>query len=176
VLAGDTRAIARSVSVVERGGDEAAALVGALAARIGRALRLGLTGPPGAGKSTLADRLVISYRRRGWRVGVIAVDPSSPFTGGAILGDRVRMQAHAHDPGVFIRSMATRGQLGGLAAATSAAADVLDAAGFDVVILETVGVGQAEVQIVREADIVAVILAPGAGVEVQALNAGIIEI
>jgi LAO/AO transport system kinase len=176
VLAGDSRAIARALSLVENAGPEAADLLSELRPHAGRAVRIGLTGAPGAGKSTLAERLVTEYRRRGFRVAVLAVDPSSPFTGGAILGDRVRMQAHAQDAGVFIRSMATRGQLGGLAAATSAAADVLAGAGFQIVIVETVGVGQAEVEIVRMADVTLVIAAPGAGDDVQALKAGIMEI
>jgi LAO/AO transport system kinase len=176
VLAGDPRAIARALSLVENREPEAAALLAAIRSKAGRAFRIGVTGAPGAGKSTLAERLVAEYRRRGSRVAVLAVDPSSPFSGGAILGDRVRMQAHAQDPGVFIRSMATRGQLGGLARATADASDVLDAAGFDVLILETVGVGQAEIDVVREADVTLVIAAPGAGDEVQALKAGIMEI
>ena len=172
VLAGEPRAIARALSLIENEAPEAAALVARLRARRGGAVRIGLTGPPGAGKSTLADRLVSAYRARGSRVAVLAIDPSSPFTRGAILGDRVRMQAHARDAGVFIRSMATRGQLGGLARATTGAADVLDAAGFDVICIETVGVGQAEVDIVRTADVIVVIVAPGAGDEIQALKAG----
>ncbi len=144
--------------------------------RTGRAYLIGVTGPPGAGKSTLVDRLTTEVRRSGQTVGIIAVDPTSPFTGGAILGDRVRMGAHYGDEGVFIRSMATRGQLGGLARATSDAALVLDAAGKDIVIIETVGVGQDEVDIVRMADISIVVLVPGTGDEVQALKAGIMEI
>ena len=175
VLAGEPRAIARALSLIENDAPEAAALVARLRARRGGAIRIGLTGPPGAGKSTLADRLVSAYRARGSRVAVLAIDPSSPFTRGAILGDRVRMQAHARDAGVFIRSMATRGQLGGLARATDGAADVLDAAGFDVICIETVGVGQAEVDLVRTADVIVVIVAPGAGDEIQALKAGVLE-
>jgi len=172
----DPRAIARAISLIENDTPGAADLVAALYSLGGRAWLLGITGPPGAGKSTLVDRLATELRAAGHRVGILGVDPTSPFTGGAILGDRVRMQAHAADAGVFIRSMATRGHLGGLARATSEAAVVLDAAGFDVVIIETVGVGQDEVDVVRTADVSVVVLVPGAGDEVQALKAGIMEI
>jgi LAO/AO transport system kinase len=176
VLAGDPRALARALSLVEDESPDAAALMAALYPRTGRAWTLGVTGPPGAGKSTLVDQVARALRARGVSVGIIAVDPTSPFTGGAILGDRVRMQAHAGDAGVFIRSMATRGHLGGLAGATADAALLLDAAGRECVIIETVGVGQAEVDIVRTADVCVVVLVPGTGDEVQALKAGIMEI
>jgi LAO/AO transport system kinase len=176
VLAGDPRAVARALSIVENDTPDAAELMARVYPRTGRAHLIGLTGAPGAGKSTLADGLVSRFRAQERRVAVLAIDPSSPFSGGAVLGDRVRMQAHAADPGVFIRSMATRGRLGGLAHATADAADVLDAAGFEVVLLETVGVGQAEVDVVRTADVTLVIAAPGAGDDVQALKAGIMEI
>jgi GTPase len=176
VLAGDPRALARALSLVEDESPDAAALMAALYPRTGRAWTLGVTGPPGAGKSTLVDHVARALRARGVSVGIIAVDPTSPFTGGAILGDRVRMQAHAGDAGVFIRSMATRGHLGGLAGATTDAALLLDAAGRECVIIETVGVGQAEVDIIRTADVCVVVLVPGTGDEVQALKAGIMEI
>ncbi len=176
VRSGDVRAIARAISVVEDESDASALLVSRLFPYTGRAYLIGVTGPPGAGKSTLVDQLTARLREAGQTVGIVAVDPTSPFTGGAILGDRVRMQSHAGDPGVFIRSMATRGNLGGLARATSDAAIVLDASGRDVVIIETVGVGQDEVDIVRTADVSIVVLVPGTGDEVQALKAGIMEI
>jgi LAO/AO transport system kinase len=176
VLAGETRAIARAISLIEDEAPVPADLIKAIFPRTGHAYLIGMTGPPGAGKSTLVDQLTTLTRQHGETVGVIAVDPTSPFTGGAILGDRVRMQAHAADPGVFIRSMATRGQLGGLARSTTDVASVLDAAGKSLVIIETVGVGQDEVDIVRTADVSIVILVPGAGDEVQALKAGIMEI
>src|SRR5439155_10636826 len=155
---------------------EGIALVRGIFSRTGRAYLIGVTGPPGAGKSTLIDRLLSAFRRRGSTVGVLAVDPTSPYSGGAVVGDRLRMQAHAADEGVFIRSMATRGHLGGLATATGDAALVLDAAGKDIVIIETVGVGQDEIEIVRMADVCIVTLVPGTGDEVQALKAGIMEI
>lgn len=176
VLAGDARAVARAISVVEDEAAAGAALIGRLFSHTGRAYLIGVTGAPGVGKSTLVDRLVAEARRAGLTVGVLAVDPTSPFSGGAILGDRVRMSTHANDAGVFVRSMATRGHLGGLAAATSDAALVLDASGKDVVIIETVGVGQDEVDIVGTADLSIVVLVPGTGDDVQALKAGIMEI
>lgn len=176
LLAGDPRAIARAISLIENEAPEGAALIGKIFAKTGRAYLIGITGPPGAGKSTLVDKITAELRKRGKKVGILAVDPTSPFSGGAILGDRVRMQAHAEDQGVFIRSMATRGHLGGLARTTAEAAIVLDAAGYDVVIIETVGVGQDEVDIVRTADVSVVTLVPGTGDEVQALKAGIMEI
>src|SRR2546421_813998 len=180
VLAGDPRAIARAISLIEDEDPSSAELVRAIFGSTGRAYLIGVTGPPGAGKSTLVDRVVYELRQRrsahATKLGVLAVDPTSPFSGGAVLGDRLRMQAHAADDGVFIRSMATRGHLGGLARATGDAALVLDAAGKDIIIIETVGVGQDEVEIVRTADISIVTLVPGTGDEVQALKAGIMEI
>jgi LAO/AO transport system kinase len=179
LLAGDARAVARAISRVEDGGNargDAAALVGAIFARTGRAFLVGITGVPGGGKSTLVDQLVAVIRGAGLTVAVLAVDPSSPFSGGAVLGDRVRMGRHATDKGVFVRSMATRGHLGGLARATGDAALVLDAAGFDVVLIETVGVGQDEVDIAQMADATVVVLVPGTGDDVQAIKAGIMEI
>jgi LAO/AO transport system kinase len=176
VLAGDSRAIARAITLIEDESPAGAEIVRRVFAKTGGAYLIGVTGPPGAGKSTLVDKLTVAIRATGRTVGIVAVDPTSPFTGGAILGDRVRMQTHAGDAGVFIRSMATRGHLGGLAQATSEVALVFDAAGKDVVLIETVGVGQDEVDIVRTADISIVMVVPGSGDEVQALKAGIMEI
>ena len=176
VLHGDARAVARAISLIEDEAPEGADLVRRIFPSTGRAYLVGVTGAPGAGKSTLVDRLIAELRGRDRTVGVVAVDPTSPFSGGAILGDRVRMQPPAADRGVFIRSMATRGHLGGLARATGEAALVLDASGKDVVVIETVGVGQDEVDIVRTADISIVTLVPGSGDDVQALKAGLMEI
>jgi LAO/AO transport system kinase len=176
VRAGDVRALARVISLVEDGAPDASELLAALYPHSGRSLVVGVTGPPGSGKSTLVDRLAAHLRREKRTVGIVAVDPSSPFTGGAILGDRIRMQEHAVDPGVFIRSMATRGHLGGLASATAHVLTVLSASGKDVILVETVGVGQDEVEIVATADVSLVVLVPGLGDEVQALKAGIMEI
>ncbi|MGQ0612544.1 MAG: methylmalonyl Co-A mutase-associated GTPase MeaB [Planctomycetaceae bacterium] len=176
IVAGDRRALARGLTVVEAGGDEAAFLLDALRARTGRGRRIGLTGPPGVGKSTLLAALVRLERAAGRRVGVVAVDPTSPFSGGALLGDRHRMAAEAADEGVFVRSMATRGEPGGLARAAPDALDLLDAAGFDTLILETVGVGQTEIEVASTADSVAVVLSPESGDAVQAMKAGLLEI
>jgi LAO/AO transport system kinase len=176
IRAGEVRALARAISTIEDGGSESAALLKALFPFSGRARVIGITGAPGAGKSTLVDQLAREYRKQEHTVGIIAVDPTSPYTGGAILGDRIRMQAHHADPGIYIRSMATRGFLGGLARATNDVATVLDASGKDLVLIETVGVGQDEIDIVRLADITVVILVPGMGDDVQTIKAGIMEI
>jgi LAO/AO transport system kinase len=173
---GDPRSVARLISLVEDESPELPAIAAALAPYGGRAQVVGLTGSPGVGKSTTTNELVRALRRAGHRVGVLAVDPSSPFTGGAILGDRVRMQEHTSDSGVYIRSMSSRGHLGGLAAATPQAVRVLEGAGCDVVLVETVGVGQAEVEIASLADTTVVLLAPGMGDAIQAVKAGILEI
>jgi LAO/AO transport system kinase len=174
--AGDPRALARAISTVENRTAGWSELLKALFPHSGQARILGLTGPPGAGKSTLVDQLAHHYRKEKRTVGIIAVDPTSPYTGGAILGDRIRMQEHFSDPGIYIRSMATRGSLGGLARTTADVATVLDASGRDLVMIETVGVGQDEVEIVRLADITIVILVPGMGDDVQTIKAGIMEI
>jgi LAO/AO transport system kinase len=176
VLAGDVRAAARLMRDLDDGAPGAAATLREIFPHTGRAFVVGITGTPGAGKSTLVDGLVALLRADGQRVAVVAVDPSSPFSGGAVLGDRVRMQRHALDPGVFIRSLATRGQLGGLSRSTADAVSVLDAAGFQVVLVETVGVGQDEVDVLRLSDTTVVVTVPGLGDEVQALKAGILEI
>jgi LAO/AO transport system kinase len=174
--AGDPRSVARLISLVEDGDPALPAVAAALAPYAGNAQVVGLTGAPGVGKSTTTNELVRALRAAGHRVGVLAVDPSSPFTGGAILGDRIRMQEHTTDPGVYIRSMSSRGQLGGLAAATPQAVRVLEGAGCDVVVVETVGVGQAEVEVASLADTTLVLLAPGMGDAIQAVKAGVLEI
>jgi LAO/AO transport system kinase len=173
---GDVRALARAISAVENRAEGSSDLLKALFPHSGRARVIGLTGSPGAGKSTLVDQLARLYRKENHTVGIIAVDPTSPYTGGAILGDRIRMQEHFADPGIYIRSMATRGSLGGLARTTADVTTVLDASGRDVILIETVGVGQDEVDIVRLADITIVILVPGMGDDVQTIKAGIMEI
>jgi LAO/AO transport system kinase len=176
ILAGQTRAVARAISLIEDGEPEAEALADELFPHTGGATVIGVTGSPGSGKSSLVDRLIFRERARGRRVAVLAVDPSSPFSGGAMLGDRLRMQEHATDPGVFIRSMASRGTLGGVAAACGDVLKVLDAAGFQTIYLETIGVGQSEIKVVELADAVLLLLMPGAGDEIQVLKAGVMEI
>ncbi|MBI2821733.1 MAG: methylmalonyl Co-A mutase-associated GTPase MeaB [Acidobacteria bacterium] len=176
VLKGRPRAIARAITAVENATPQAAPLLKALFPHSGRAWVVGVTGAPGTGKSSLVDRLAEYYRARQARVGIIAIDPTSPFSGGAILGDRIRMQAHSSDPGIFIRSMATRGRLGGLSSATDDVALILDAAGFEIILIETVGVGQDEVDIVRTASLTLVVVVPGMGDEIQNLKAGMMEI
>ncbi len=173
---GNRRVLGKAISAVENDRVDAPAVLKAIDGRTGRAHVLGITGPPGAGKSTLTSALITSFRHRDLRVAVIAVDPSSPFGGGAILGDRIRMGEHALDPGVFVRSVASRGHLGGLSRTTARVVDVLDGAGFDIVIVETVGTGQAETEIMHLAQTVVVVVAPGLGDEVQAIKAGILEI
>jgi LAO/AO transport system kinase len=175
-LARDYRAVARLITRIESGHQGARSLAASLRRSSGRAHVIGVTGAPGAGKSTLVDHIAIEYRRAGVSVAILAVDPSSPFTGGAILGDRIRMNRAADDPEIFIRSMATRGSLGGLAKSTLESIHVLDCAGFDVILLETVGVGQAEVDVVRSADTCVVVLVPGMGDSVQIIKAGLMEI
>lgn len=173
---GEPRAVARSISKVENASADSAELMKAIFPHTGNALIIGITGAPGAGKSSLVDKLALFYKERGEKVGIICVDPSSPFSGGAILGDRIRMSALGVDKNIFIRSMATRGNLGGLSRATVDAVAILDAAGFDKIIVETVGVGQDEVEIVKTADVSVVVLVPGMGDDVQAIKAGIMEI
>ncbi len=176
ITAGDPRAVARAISKVEDSSDDASALMKEVFPLSGKGLVIGITGAPGAGKSSLVDKLALLYRSRDERVGIVAVDPSSPFSGGAILGDRIRMQALGLDKGVFIRSMATRGNLGGLARATVDAVSILAAAGYEKVVVETVGVGQDEVEVVKAADVCVVVLVPGMGDDIQAIKAGIMEI
>ncbi|HKP47900.1 MAG TPA: methylmalonyl Co-A mutase-associated GTPase MeaB, partial [Pyrinomonadaceae bacterium] len=176
IAAGDSRAVARAISKVEDLSKDASQLMKQIFPMTGRGLVVGITGAPGAGKSSLVDKLAIHYRQRGERVGIVAVDPSSPFSGGAILGDRIRMQTLGLDSGVFIRSMATRGNLGGLARTTVDAVSILDAAGYAKIIIETVGVGQDEVEVVKAADVSVVVLVPGMGDDIQAIKAGIMEI
>ena len=175
-LHGDLRALARAATLIESQDQSAARLIAEIRPHAGRALILGITGAPGAGKSTLCDRIISLLRAEGKTVGVIAVDPSSPVSGGAILGDRIRMQQHHADPGVFIRSMATRGIPGGIARATADLATLLDAAGRDVVIIETVGIGQSEVEIARLAQVTILVMVPGSGDDVQAMKAGVLEV
>lgn len=176
VLAGDRRAVARALTLVERGGPEARALLKTLFPYAGRSQVVGVTGAPGVGKSTLVDALALEARSKGRTVGIIAVDPSSPFTGGAILGDRIRMQDATMDPGVFMRSLASRGRTGGLSKAAIGALEVMDAAGFSLILIETVGAGQSEIEIMSLAQTVAVVMAPGLGDDIQAIKAGILEI
>src|SRR5580698_6093386 len=176
VCAGDIRSLARAISLVENDAPEASEVLSGCFAHAGDALRIGITGSPGAGKSTLVDRLARAYRAQETKVGIIAVDPSSPFTGGAILGDRIRMQERTGDDGLYVRSMATRGSLGGLAQTTADVAQVIEASGKDVLLIETVGVGQDEIDIVRLADVTVVVLVPGMGDDVQSIKAGIMEI
>jgi len=176
ILEGDPRAVAQAISTVENEPAEAQTLLSALHAKVGRAARIGITGPPGVGKSTLINEMAVREQARGRRVGVIAVDPTSPFTGGALLGDRVRMHKATDEGAAFIRSMASRGMAGGIARATADAADVLDAAGKDVVIIETIGVGQSEIEVSRLTDCTLVVLSPESGDSIQAMKSGIMEV
>ncbi len=176
LLKGEPRAVARAISKVENGAADASELMKAVFTQTGNALIIGITGSPGAGKSSLVDKLALFYKDKGEKIGIVCVDPSSPFSGGAILGDRIRMQTLGLDKNVFIRSMATRGNLGGLSRATVDAVAILDAAGFDKIIVETVGVGQDEVEIVKTADVSVVALVPGMGDDIQTIKAGIMEI
>jgi LAO/AO transport system kinase len=176
LLAGEPRSVARAITRIENHSKEAAEIMRAVFPQTGRATVIGITGSPGAGKSSLVDKLALYYKDRGERIGIVCIDPSSPFSGGAILGDRIRMSALGTDKNIFIRSMATRGNLGGLSRATVDAVAILDAAGFDKVIVETVGVGQDEVEIVKTADVSVVVLVPGMGDDIQAIKAGIMEI
>jgi len=176
ILNGDQRGIARGITLIENSNSDSAKLLKKIYSHIGSAYRIGITGPPGAGKSTLTNQLTKFFRQNGKTVGIIAVDPTSPYTGGALLGDRVRMSEIGQDEGVFIRSMATRGSLGGLSKKAIDAADIIDAAGFDLVILETVGVGQSELDIAQAADTTIVVLVPESGDAVQAMKAGLMEI
>ncbi|MCD6432329.1 methylmalonyl Co-A mutase-associated GTPase MeaB, partial [Candidatus Bathyarchaeota archaeon] len=176
VLAGDRRSIAKAITIIENNPEKAHRIIASIYPHTGKAHVIGITGPGGSGKSTLIEKIIREYRRRGKTVGVIAVDPTSPFTGGAFLGDRIRMQELSVDEGVFIRSMATRNYLGGIARATKDAVKVLDASGRDVVIVETVGAGQSEVEIIKVAQTIVVVFAPGLGDEIQAIKAGVMEI
>jgi LAO/AO transport system kinase len=176
IFQNNRRAVARAISIVEQGNSTASELLKKIHSQVGKAYRIGITGPPGAGKSTITNQLTKLYRKEGKKVGIIAVDPTSPFTGGALLGDRIRMNEIGNDEGVFIRSMATRGSLGGLSKKAIDAADVLDAAGYDFIILETVGVGQSELDIAQAADTTIVVLVPESGDSVQAMKAGLMEI
>jgi len=176
LLAGEPRSVARAITRIENHSKEAAEIMRAVFPKTGKATIIGITGSPGAGKSSLVDKLALYYKNNGERIGIVCIDPSSPFSGGAILGDRIRMSALGTDKNIFIRSMATRGNLGGLSRATVDAVAILDAAGFDKVIVETVGVGQDEVEIVKTADVSVVVLVPGMGDDIQAIKAGIMEI